>query len=509
MASGDLISRVADKETLDKVLDEVLKISSVVVEPSTFDWEGYFRQKATGELFATKFYSVNVSQTVDGTKMHDSVGLSCTPSAEDTKGNDDFSRYNAFWIADCNFIMDDTCSAIPTAIEGQTAFKRTGKVDVGVLTPPLYYGVRYDETDDSYTWYLSDVEQPKADLTLTLMPHCKNRKTGEPLGYGIVAKYYAGEIDGKIYGSSGLAPKNHVSYQTLHTLMQARGTGYEGAGAERSIYLKLMLRIKYAKSSSQAVFKGNTSNNLQYEVAEASEGNYVVLTEAQAGNLYVGETVSIGDNANSNTDRNNSGMKNIADKIRITKIDGANVYVEATDLTIPEGSYISTMPLHSGQTDNVKGNDGYVKNDGKHSFKLQGIEEGIGAWLVSCNEMINKESATVNVFYNKNTGSYTTSIDTVKSTWKECGRLTRTNSDDFWIGDVAIDEETGTEVPVNASNGNGSGTGDRCYFGGTSTGIQEHLSRGSLGNESSAGLSNVYCGNALSYSHWSYVGCVS
>jgi hypothetical protein len=361
-------------------------------------------------------------------------------------------------------VVNDNCGAVPTAIEGQSGFTRTGKVDVGILTPPLYYGVR--EVDDGYIWYLSDIEQPRENLKLTLMPHCKNRKTGEPLGYGILPKYYAGEIDGKLYGSSGLAVKNFVSYQSLNALMQARGTGYEGAGSERSIYLKLMLRIKYAYSSSQKVFLGNTSNNLQYQVAEASEGDYVVLTEAQAANLYIGETVSIGDfSTGSSTDRGQAVMRNIADKTRITKIDGAKVYVEATGLTIPEGSYISTMPLHSGTTDNIQGADGYIANDGKHAFKLQGLEEGIGAYYVSQNEMINKETSTKVVFYNKNKGAFTTSLSTVQSEWKECGVLERESTADFWIGDVAIDEETGTEIPVNNSNGDSSGTGDRCYMG--------------------------------------------
>ncbi len=39
--------------------------------------------------------------------------------------------------------------------------------------------------------------------------------------------------------------------------MSKLGTGYVGAGSERSIYLKTMLRIKYAFSSSQKVFQGD------------------------------------------------------------------------------------------------------------------------------------------------------------------------------------------------------------------------------------------------------------
>lgn len=506
MAKGDR-TYIADKNTLDKVYEEVRKISIAVFNAQSFDWGTLFKARETGELFSTKFYKQSVSASATGEKMNDSVGLSCEPSTETVKGTDDFAPHNAFWFVDCDFVVNDDGTPVPTYIEGQNGFKRTGKVDVGILTPPLFYKI--EETEDSYIWHLSDKEEVNG-LKLTLMPHCRNRINGEPLGYGILPKYYAGEIDGVLYGSSGLAVKNFVSYQSLNPLMQAKGAGYFGAGSERSIFLKVMLRIKYATSSSQKIFSGCTSFNYQYKVAEASEGNYVVLTEEQAANFYVGCTVSIGDpGTNTNYDRGQSYMHSIADKVKVTKIDGAKVYVDKDGMTITDTSYISSMPLHSGQTDYVIGNDGYVANGGKHSFKLQGIEEGIGAYFVSCNEVLNKETATKTVYYAKGTAGFTTSLDTIKADWKEIGYFENEGSGDFWIGDISIDEETGAEIPLTKGSGDSTGTGDRHYYGGTSTGLREHLSRGGLWDGSLSGLSCLSGVSGLSFAFWGFAACVS
>lgn len=84
-------------------------------------------------------------------------------------------------------------------------------------------------------------------------------------------------------------------------------------------------------------------------------------------------------------------MRNIADKVRVTAIvavDGTSnsrVYVDKSGMTITEDTYISSMPLHSGTTDNVLGVDGYVKNDGKHAFKLGGIED-MGGYILYLHE---------------------------------------------------------------------------------------------------------------------------
>lgn len=468
-----------------------------------------FKASATGEKFSSFFYNIPERDTDAGEKRNASVGLSCTPSTDKVSGQDDFAKFNAFWIKDCNFVVKDNGKKIPIALEGDAGFSRTGKVDVGVLTPPLYYGI--ERVTNGEIWHLSDKPLPG----LVLMPHCKDN-SGKPMGYGIIPKYYAGKIEGILYGSSGLPVNNFISYQSLHTEMLKKGSGYVGGGSERSIFLKTMLRIKYAVSSSQKIFKGCTEYNYQYAAAEAATGvNYITLIKSQASAFYVGCTVSIGEaGSNTDLDRGRSYIRNIADKVPVTKIEAADdthsrVYVDAAPFDVTTTTYISSMPLHSGQTDDVIGNDGYVLNDGKHSFKLQGVEEGIGAYYVSSNEVMNKETATKTVFYNRNYGDYATALATIQSTWKKTGEFESLDSADVWIGDVDIDLDTGAEVIRTVGTGNKSGTGDKYYFGGSGTGLREHLSRGSLWHGSNAGLSCLSGWSGLSTAYWNYASCVS
>ena len=136
----------------------------------------YFPMRATGEIFSSMFYKLSVSDTVIGEYQDDSVGKTCVPSTDKVKGKDDFASSNAFWFVDCNFVVDDSGVKIPTFIEGQSGFSRTGKVQVGVLTPPLYYGI--EKTEDGEIWHLSDTPHPG----LVLMPHCKDN-FGKPMPY--------------------------------------------------------------------------------------------------------------------------------------------------------------------------------------------------------------------------------------------------------------------------------------------------------------------------------------
>lgn len=510
------VLQIADKPTLDRCLELLTRLDAKSFDAMTTDWGTLFESRKTGELFSTKFYNYSVTNTGIGEKMNDSIGLSCTPSTDKIKGQDDFERRNAFWFVDCNFIVNDDGVKIPTYIEGQGGFKRTGKVQVGVLTPPLYWGEEIVE--DGYIKHFSDSEHPtsRPDLTLTLMPHCKDN-FGNPMPYGIVPKYYAGEIEGLMYGSSGIPVKNFVSFNTIHTELQKIGPGYFGAGSERAAYLKNFLWIKYATLNSQKYFQGCVNYNYQYAAAQAGTGvNYITLTKAQANNFYVGGTVSIGEKGeNTSIDRGNAYMRNIADKVLVTKIEAVDdtnsrVYVDAGPFDVTTNTYISSMPLHSGQTDIVLGNDGQVANDSKHSFKIQGVEDGIGAYFVSANELEYKETADKTIFYNRNGTPWTNAQAEILASWKSVGSYSSENNADFYIGEESVDLETGSSVPTTVGAGTSVGIGDRRYHGGnTANSMREKLERGRLGGGSLAGLSYSYGGGGLGNAGWDCAGCAS
>ena len=497
---------IALEKTSQEILENVKMIRAMVTDVEKFDWKDFWANLAAGELFSTKFYKYETSTNPAGEKMNASVGLVAIPSTETSKNRDDFATRNAFSCIDCNFIINDSEQRIPTAIAGGNNYSSTGKVDVGVMVPPTYWGKQ--DFDDYYIIHFSDTPHPEVDC-ITPTPW-----TDPDLGYGILTKYYAGNIDDTAYSSSGNPVYNFVSAQSINNIMQKKGTGYHGSGSERTAYLLCMLWIKYATKNSQTVFKGNTSHDVQTVVKEAGEKvNYVVIPTSSANALYVGDTVSIGDpgGTSPNTERGNSLMRNIADKVKVLAIEAmdgtsnSKVYVDKSGMDITDTTYISTMPLHSGTTDKVLGTDGYIANDWKHAFKLGGIEEGIGAYFVSANELWNKTSTTVVDYYvrPKNVAWSSTA-----SGWEKVMTCDMLNSNDEYIGDSTIDLNTGVISMRVKGSGDSVGVGDRIYKGGTRTGWIEALLCGGLWSGGGAGLCYMNLKDGVPGSSWFYACCI-
>lgn len=496
---------VAMESTSQQILELLKVVKTMVTDVSKFDWKNFYQQMATDEVFSTKFYNYETSTSPKGEKMNDSVGLTAVPSTETIKGRDDFSNRSAFQTLDCNFVIDESENKMPVAIKDGNGFYNTGKVDVGVMVPLTYWGIQ--EFDTYYIVHFATKPHPELGCT-TVTPWCN-----EELGYGILTKYYAGKIDGLLYSSSGNAIYNFVSAQSGNTELQKKGIGYHGSGSERTAYLLCMLWIKYATKNSQQIFQGCTRCNFQYKVAQADTNvNYVVLPTAQANNFKVDLTVSIGDATGhtDNLDRGATWMRNIADKVRVTAIEviegtaNSRVYVEKTGMTITTDTYISSMPLHSGTTDNVQGTDGYIANDGIYPFKLGGVEDMVGAYYISMNELWNKTSASTVDYYVRGKSAWSAT----GTGWTKVVTVDLGSSDDCWIGDINIDLKTGVITLRTKGAGDSVGVGDREYNGGTGTGWREALRRGGLGSESDAGFSCAALWGGVSVAGWGYALCV-
>ena len=497
---------IAMESTSQEILEMCKIIRTMVTNVEKFDWKNFWANMATGELFSTKFYNYEKSTNPAGEKLNASKGLVAVPSTDKVKNQDDFAGRNAFNYIDCNFTVNDSGDKIPVAIKGGNGFHNTGKVDVGIMTPPTYWGK--EEFDGYYIIHFSDTPHPEVGCTIP------TPWTDENLGYGMVTKYYAGLIDGIAYSSSGNAIYNFVSVQSANNELKKKGAGYIGSGSERTAYLLCMLWIKYATKNSQKFFRGHVdTGGHQYKVAETGENvNYVVITTTQAKNFYVRETVSIGTpGANNNIDRGQASMNAIAKNVRITAIesiaDTANskVYVEKTGMTITADTYISSMPLHSGTTDEVLGADGYISNDGKHAFKLGGIEEGVGAYFISMNEIWNKTTASTVDYYVRPKG---VAWSATASGWKKAVTVDMIDSNDCWIGDIDIDLETGVDYLKTVGTGDSVGVGDRLYKGGTGTGYRGALKRGFLRSGAGGGFCYSSLGGVVSWSNWNFAFCV-
>lgn len=512
---------VAKESTSQEILAGVKVVqallSKAVTDVENFDWKTYYAARATGEIFTTKFYKYETSASSKGEKLDASAGMDDpVPSTAETEGTDPFAGYNAFSAVDVNFVCTDDGKRVPTAIVGDNKFQRSGKVDVGVLVPQTFWNI--ENFDTYYLVHFSDTRHEGYVST----PWCLD-DSGNEQGYGVLTKYYASSIDGILYSSSGNPTEGYISYISGHTEMQKKGAGYNGSGAARLAYLSLMLWIKYAEKNSQKIFKGCSELNTQVKVAKAEEnpGKFFEIETSKLGTLYVGSYVSIGDaGGNTNLDRGNSYMHNIAKQVRITKIEEGEssgitkVYVDVpTDITITETTYVSTMPCETGTTDSLKGLDGQLANDAKHSYKLGGVEEGMGAYFTSLDTVMEKATDPDNgeyviTWYARCGAAWSSNTETIKNAYKKIGSYSQNDSTDLWVGDLTVNLETGVYYPRVKSTGDSVGVGDRFYFGGSSAGMREDLRVGYLGGGSDAGLGCAFAWVALSSAWWYFAVCV-
>ena len=200
-------------------------------------------------------------------------------------------------------------------------------------------------------------------------------------------------------------------------------------------------------------------------------------------------------------------MFNILDRVRVKRIEpisgtsNSKVYVTGGTFSATATTMISTEPCYSGETDNILGADGYVANDGKHSFRLNGVEEGIGSYYISMNELWNKESATVVSYYVR--GNATWSASSV-SGYKKVATFDMGNINDQWFGDLKMDVKTGVFHPRVYGSGDSVGVGDMHWKGGDGAGLREALQRGYLRDGSYAGLASSLLWDGVSNALWRF-----
>lgn len=161
-------------------------------------------------------------------------------------------------------------------------------------------------------------------------------------------------------------------------------------------YLLRMWQLRHWNLENSNIAEGCTTYNHQFLVAAGEENvKRVLLSDTQAANFVVGSTVSVGDTAgNSNHDRGQAHMRNLADLVKIASIE--KVQVEETQytalnlemenpMTTTAQTYVSTMPWHSGATEVLPGRkDGCPNNltNGKSPLRCAGIEVLDGAYAV-------------------------------------------------------------------------------------------------------------------------------
>ena len=173
-------------------------------------------------------------------------------------------------------------------------------------------------------------------------------------------------------------------------------TAYEGLWNDCDTdFILRMWQLRHFNLENSGIAEGCTNYNYQYNAAVAETGvKRVLITTAQAANLVVGSTVSVGEmGTNTSKDRGQAYMRNLADSVKIlsienVEVDGTtyaavNVDASATFDTTTT-TVISTWPWIAGATDALPGHkDGcfHSLTAGKGPLRVMGIEILNGAYV--------------------------------------------------------------------------------------------------------------------------------
>lgn len=488
----------------------------------------YFALRRNGKVFTTKIYKWETSTSPAGVKMNANENMVAEPSVGRTEGRDDYAQYGLFHHFTCNFSVDENGFNHVDALEGQIGFTKYGKVQVGEVTMSAWFGI--EDTTEAVLYHYSDSQ---TELTPYPMKESVN-PDGTISPFMIHAKYAAGDIDGVPYSSKGLAPangcqatqaRNPVSYTGMITYMHKLGGHYCGTTSWDLFYRQLMMIIKYATTHSQSIMAGCTSySNQNQNLVEETGVMRVVLTKAQAAGYVIGSYVSIGDvGSNTNKDRYFSYIHNKAYSVKVTKIEdvdasNAAVYVdapEAFDTTLT--TWITTMPWHSGATDEVAGSDGSPNSNtnGKDPYKIQGIETCIGAYEVLGNVVMDivtgaDGNPARDVYVCEDASTLSSNIATVRANYKKAiAQVAYTAASWKYITEETTDPNLGIMIPTKVGGGSTTGFADGLYTDTGTSGQREWLALGYLGGGAGAGLWFLDASGGWSAANWFIVSGVS
>lgn len=488
----------------------------------------YFALRRNGKVFTTKIYKWETSTSPVGVKMNANENMVAEPSVGRTEGRDDYAQYGLFHHFTCNFSVDENGFNHVDALEGQIGFTKYGKVQVGEVTMSAWFGI--EDTTEAVLYHYSDSQ---TELTPYPMKESVN-PDGTISPFMIHAKYAAGDIDGVPYSSKGLAPangcqatqaRNPVSYTGMITYMHKLGGHYCGTTSWDLFYRQLMMIIKYATTHSQSIMAGCTSySNQNQNLVEETGVMRVVLTKAQAAGYVIGSYVSIGDvGSNTNKDRYFSYIHNKAYSVKVTKIEdvddsNAAVYVnapEAFDTTLT--TWITTMPWHSGATDEVAGSDGSPNSNtnGKDPYKIQGIETCIGAYEVLGNVVMDivtgaDGNPARDVYVCEDASTLSSNIATVRANYKKAiAQVAYTAASWKYITEETTDPNLGIMIPTKVGGGSTTGFADALYTDAGTSGQREWRALGGLGSGAGAGLWLLNASSGWSTPGWYVVSGVS
>lgn len=480
--------------------------------------------RRTGKRYGVHFDAYSVSPASTGTRLYDAVGKVATPSTDSVRGINDFEGESVFYGLEVNGHVDTDGEFVVEYIKGiDNEFSREDE-DKDVYILFLTQWIEMEVTANGENIILSDENHPGSFPEAAAI-----RPDGTVRPFVPIAKYMAWDDDSGIpHSMSGKTANHNQSHNGMITRFRKKGTQYCGTTAQDKAHLDNLFLVAFATRHTQSIMTGCTSYYYQYKASvQEADVERIIITKAQAANLVVGSSVSIG-NATTlsgdspNIDRSNSGMHAKANRVVITAIEdydesNSAVYVDnggtkfSTASTMINGSvesptYISTMPWKTGACDNVLGSCGSpVSNtNSKYPYILFGVEMFLGFWEIISNVILKITSHVMVPYICYDCTKLATSVT---EDYKAVGySVVNTQATYKYISKLGYDPDNPCvrhAVEVNATSSTGYGDGHYTEnLDEASDATREWLSGGNLGNGASAGRFYAGLHYALSTAHW-------
>lgn len=483
-----------------------------------------------GRTYSVFFEDADETMVCTGTKEDDNADVATpVPSTNAVRNENPYDEIPLFKPVECNGYADEGGELHITAVKGEPEFRtdgtkgdvcialKTGYIrtiidTVGIMGPLGKKGTKISVTD---SWRESEYPGfPFIPYTAAIRPD------GSVRPYVLIPKYQAVNFNSSYYSLPGFAPAYNVSHNGQITTFRKRGDQYCGETCSDAEIWETLFMIVFANMNSQAVMVGCTGFADQYMAAVAEENvERIILTKKQAEYFPIGCCVSIGEMGSStNKDRGQSYMHNLANRVKVTKIEALDddsgnyaLYVDNGGVTFNTSTTtcISTMPWHTGSTDKVKGTCGspYSNTNGKEPFKFLGIEFALGQYVV-------RSDVILNGVYDADADIYQQEIYTcydckyfataINEHYKKLGYVIP-DSGNAWkyIKNLGFDVNF-PHIRMASEYGGDSNKrfGDAVHTGTRANGTREFLSLGNLGNGSFAGLRIAYLGSWLGNGYW-------
>ena len=350
-------------------------------------------QAWNGKTYTLRSYDPSVSGITKMTPMDDladkAAAQLCT---ENTEAIEDWADEDPMtWYIRANALSLEDGTMNITYFEGEDGFDITGE-DAPVYTFALALWIK-EWNDGAYDYISFRTTRGSGYYPDAGDVDPKNKK--RPITWHAT---FPGGLDSKGALTSGAGIKAYNFASATAGIQKARQkTIYEGLWNDCDTrWILRMWQLRHFDLENSNIAEGCTSYNYQYMAALPEENvKRVLLSASQAAGFIVGSTVSVGDmGAQSNKDRWNAWMRNLADLVKVSSIEkvtvngteytAINLDISGT-ITTTATTCISTMPWHSGATEALPGHkDGctFSLTAGKTPLRVAGVEVLDGSYTI-------------------------------------------------------------------------------------------------------------------------------